>query len=102
MISFLISDFQSFTYGLLTATRGILYKDLLFENSTSNRNIPEIPWSRIYNNPIDSTLFSSFLSDPHTQLGIENLEKFLFNRIRSSPDLASRFSLLGPEFTWNT
>ncbi len=65
-ISFSISDFRSFTHGLLTATRGILYKDLLFENSTSNRNIPEIPWSRIYNNPIDSTPFSSFLSDPRT------------------------------------
>ena len=101
-ISFSISDFRSFTHGLLTATRGILYKDLLFENSTSNRNIPEIPWSRIYDNPIDSTPFSSFLSDPRTQLGIENPEKFLFNRIRSSPDLASRFSLSGPEFTWNT
>jgi len=105
--SFSISDFRSFIHGLTSATRAILYKDILFENSNSNssspiQKIPAIPWDRIFDNPLDSTSFFNFLSDNRTSLGLENPEKFLFTRIQTSSDLASRFLLPGRDLSWNT
>jgi len=103
----LISDFQGFIHGLTSSTRAILFRDILFENSISTRKspirkIPEISWQKLYNNPIDSTPFLNFLSDSRTDLGLENPEKFLFDRIATSPDLVSLFSIPGPQLTWNT
>ena len=105
--SFSISDFQGFIHGLTSSTRAILFRDILFENSISTRKspirkIPEISWQKLYDNPIDSTPFSNFLSDSRTDLGLENPEKFLFDRIATSPDLVSLFSIPGPQLTWNT
>ena len=105
-ISFSISDFRSFIHGLASVTRNFLYKELLFENRVSTRdspirNIPPIPWSRIYDNPLDSTPFRNFLGDSQTDLGLDSLEKWLYNRIATSPDLASRFTIPGPRFSWN-
>jgi len=106
-ISFSISNFRSFLHGLTSSTRDILFREILFENSTFTsdtplRPIPDIPWEGIFDNPIDSTPFSNFLSDSRTDLGLQNPQKFLFTRIATSPDLASRFSLPGPGLTWNT
>ena len=105
-ISFSIFDFRSFIYGLTTATRTTLFRDILFENSKYTkesplRTIPDIPWRKIYDNPLDSSSFSNFLTNPRTIIGLENSDKFLFERIATSPDLASRFTLSGPEFDWN-
>ena len=105
-ISFSIFDFRSFIYGLTTATRTTLFRDILFENSKYTkesplRTIPDIPWRKIYDNPLDSSSFSNFLTNPRTIIGLENSDKFLFERIATSPDLASRFTLSGPDFDWN-
>ena len=106
-LSFSISDFRAFIHGLTSSTRATLFGDILFENRVSTRdspirNIPNIPWKRIFDNPLDSTPFSNFLLDPRTQLGLDSPEKWLFNRIATSPDLASRFSIPGPQLTWNS
>ena len=41
--------------------RILLRKELLFE--IDSITIPSIPWSRIYDNPLDSTPFQNFLGD---------------------------------------
>jgi len=74
-ISFSISNFRSFLHGLTSSTRDILFREILFENSTFTsdtplRPIPDIPWEGIFDNPIDSTPFSNFLSDSRTDLGL--------------------------------
>ena len=98
-ISFLISNFRSFIHSLVSATRILLRKELLFE--IDSIAIPSIPWSRIYNNPLDSTPFRNFLGDNRTDLGLPNSEKWLYNRIATNPILASRFTIPGPVFSWN-
>jgi len=105
-ISFSIFDFRLFLSGLILLTRTILYKEILFKNSISIstrpiRASPAIEWSQIFDNPRDSLPDSSFLNNSRTKLGLENSEKWLYNRIATSPDLASRFSLPGLTLTWN-
>ncbi len=105
-ISFSIFDFRSFLSGLILSTRTILYEEILFTNSISIstrpiRAIPAIEWSQINDNPRDSLPDSSFLNNSRTKLGLENSEKWLYSRIATSPDLASRFSLPGLTLTWN-
>ena len=106
-ISFSISNFRAFIHGLLSSTRATLFEDVLFQskNSTteSTISIPEIPWSRIFDNPLDSTPFSNFLQDSRTDLGVEDPKNWLIRKIASRPDLASRFRAPGEEtFTWNS
>ena len=98
-ISFSILNFRSFIHGLVSATRILLRKELLFE--IDSIAIPSIPWSRIYDNPLDSTPFRNFLGDNRTDLGLPNSEKWLYNRIATNPILASRFTIPGPVFSWN-
>ena len=105
-ISFSISDFRSFIHGLTSATRDLLYREILFENrvpttNSPTRSIPIIPWSRIFDNPLDSTPFQNFLGDSRTDLGLDHSEKWLYNRIATSPDLASRFTIPSQEFSWH-
>ena len=98
-ISFSLSDFRSFLFGRIDSTRDILFKELLF---SSLNNIPEIPWPRIFDNPLDNTGFSNFIDNPRTDFGLENSNQWLFNRISENSNLSSRFFLSGPEITWNT
>jgi len=106
-ISFSISNCCSFLHDLISSTRAILLREILFENTSFTpeiplRSIPSIPWNGIFDNPLDSNPYSNFLLDSRTNLGLENPEKFLFTRIATSPDLASRFTLPGAGLTWNT
>ncbi len=106
-LSFSIANFREFVHGLISSTRALLFQDILFENSISTaksplRKIPDISWRQIYDNPLDSTPFSNFLNDSRTNIGLENPERFLYSRIATSPDLASRFTVPGPEFPWDS
>jgi len=106
-LSFSIANFREFVHGLISSTRALLFQDILFENSISTaksplRKIPDISWRQIYDNPLDSTPFSNFLNDSRTNIGLENPERFLYSRIATSPDLASRFTIPGPEFHWDS
>ena len=100
-ISFSISDFRSFIHGLVSSTRTILFEELLFGNILGD-SIPEIPWNRIYDNPLDSSPFFNFLRDSRTDLGIPDSEQYLFRKIARNSDLANRFRLPAERFRWNT
>ncbi|KAL6718593.1 hypothetical protein ACLMJK_002827 [Lecanora helva] len=71
-ISFSLSNFRSFLFGLIESTRDILFTELLF---SSVNNIPEIPWSRIFDNPVDNAGFSNFLANPRSDFGLENSDR---------------------------
>ncbi|KAL6716772.1 hypothetical protein ACLMJK_006340 [Lecanora helva] len=64
-------------------------------------NIPEIPWSRIFDNPVDNAGFSNFLANPRSDFGLENSDRWLYNRISENSSLSSRFFLSGPGNPWN-
>ncbi|KAL6716774.1 hypothetical protein ACLMJK_004686 [Lecanora helva] len=97
-ISFSLSNFRSFLFGLIESTRDILFTELLF---SSVNNIPEIPWSRIFDNPVDNAGFSNFLANPRSDFGLENSDRWLYNRISENSSLSSRFFLSGPGNPWN-
>ena len=96
-ISFSILNFRGFLYRLVYSTRTILFKELLFESE--GQNIPSIYWNRIHENPLDNSPFSNFLSNPQTELGLVQPEKWLTNRIGSNENLIRRFEIPSPKFT---
>ena len=100
-ISFSMSDFRGFLHGLVHSTRTILYDEILFRSITKSRDIPEIPWEKIHENPLDNTPFSNFLHNPQSDLDISRPQDWLFNRISLNIDLISRFEIPGEDFHWN-
>ena len=96
-----MSDFRGFLYGLVHSTRTILYNEILFKSITKSRDIPEIPWEKIHENPLDNSPFSNFLHNPQSDLNISRPQDWLFNRISLNQDLISRFEISGEDFYWN-
>ncbi|KAL8739578.1 MAG: hypothetical protein Q9190_007634, partial [Brigantiaea leucoxantha] len=99
-ISFSLPEFRSAIHGLLFSARTILFDDLFFRNP--NRDIPSFSLANIFDNPIDSTSFSNFLDNPRTNLGIEEPERWIFDRISTNIDLSNRFTASRTPFSWNS
>ena len=97
-ISFSMSDFRGFLHGLVHLTRTILYNEILFKSITKSRDIPEIPWEKIHENPLDNSPFSNFLHNPQSDLNISRPQDWLFNRISLNQDLISRFEISRKDF----
>ena len=100
-IIFSLSDFRGLIYGLITSTRTLLFEDILFDNisSLSTQKIPEIPWSDIYDNPLDTTPFSNFLRNTRTNFGLDDWIRWLWSRITLNSTLNHRFRK--PNNRWN-
>ena len=92
-ISFSVSDFRGFVYGLIASTRAILFEELLFDNISthSNQKIPEILWSSIYDNPLDSSLGVNFLNNIQTSMQVADWTRWLNDRIMINDILKNRF-----------
>jgi hypothetical protein len=98
-VSFSLSDFRGFLHGLISSTRTILFDDLLFSQSPNIVDkIPEIPWSNIFDNPLDSTPNMSFLNDSRTDLGLDQGTRWLWTRIMTNITLKSRFRKTNDEW----
>ncbi|KAI7592077.1 hypothetical protein KC316_g2510 [Hortaea werneckii] len=87
-VKFSMAEFRDMVAQLQQATRRALVEDLMFTPDADD--IPAIPWQHLYDDPSNSQPGWSFLDDRRSKLPVDGHD-WLFDRIRTRPNLSERF-----------
>ncbi|KAI7215535.1 hypothetical protein KC365_g13537 [Hortaea werneckii] len=87
-VKFSMAEFRGMVAQLHQATRRALVEDLMFTPDADD--IPAIPWQHLYDDPGNSEPGWSFIDNRRSRLPV-NGHDWLFDRIRTRPNLSERF-----------
>ncbi|KIV98742.1 uncharacterized protein PV09_09494 [Verruconis gallopava] len=73
---FNMAQFRSMLHGLIKQMRQIMFNELLFCGGKKAKDIPNVPWNTIRDDPTNTTPGWSFLDDERTRLPV-NVEKYM-------------------------
>ncbi|KIV98356.1 uncharacterized protein PV09_09802 [Verruconis gallopava] len=83
---FNMAQFRGMVHGLVEQMRRIMFDELLFCGGKKAKDIPNVPWNTIRDDPTNTTPGWSFLDDERTWLPI-NSKQWLFDRIGQQPEV---------------
>ncbi|CAI7640780.1 unnamed protein product, partial [Penicillium viridicatum] len=89
-LNFTMTEFRSFVHRRVSDARECLLDQLLFAQAEGSGEIPTIPWSQLYDDPVESQDGWNFLQDQRTPWPV-NGTQWLVNRTRHTPSIQSQF-----------
>ena len=70
---FNMAQFRSMVHGLVAQARHVMFEELLFCGGEYGRNkAPEIPWSKLRDDPTNTTPGWSFVDDERTKWPVDS------------------------------
>lgn len=89
-LNFTMNEFRAFIHRRVSDAHEYLFDHLLFAQAEGAAEIPTIPWSQLYDDPVESKDGWNFLQDPRTPWPVDG-SNWLLHRTRHTPSIQSRF-----------